>query len=255
MSNFQSLERAIDILFAFNKEELYLTAEEIAKKVGLPRVSVYRYLNTLVDRGLLEKDDDSLKFRLGYKLLYFQSLIHYNDVLEKVALPVMTQISKNIKETIHLTIFKNGQGTIIESIESSASVRVAPPLGTPLPVNGGSTLEAIIAFLPANEIDELCNQEFIEFTKNTIMTKPALINKLEKVRQDGYAYSYEEVHDGAWGVAAPIFNRNGRPIASLGISGPIFRLSDSLKELAIEHVLKSSNEITEKFLHNNTSHF
>jgi DNA-binding IclR family transcriptional regulator len=159
----------------------------------------------------------------------------------------MTQISKTIKETIHLTIFKNDQGIIIESIESSASVRVAPPLGMPLPVNGGSTIAAIVAFLPPDRIEELCSQKLERFAPGTITDKFELINKLKKVKLDGFAYSCEEVHDGAWGVAAPIFNKNNEPIASLGISGPIFRLTVSLKTSANYHVIRCSKEITEKF--------
>ena len=60
----KSLEKGLNVLALFNKERPVLTQSEIAKTLGLNMTSTYRYINTLVELGLLEKDglvDEYLK--------------------------------------------------------------------------------------------------------------------------------------------------------------------------------------------------
>jgi DNA-binding IclR family transcriptional regulator len=47
--------------------------------------------------------------------------------------------------------------------------------------------------------------------------------QLEDIRRAGYATSIEERESGAAAVSAPIFNRSGRLVAALSVSGPASR--------------------------------
>jgi DNA-binding IclR family transcriptional regulator len=51
----QSVNRALDVLFHLAGRKQPASAAAIAEKVGLPRPTVYRILDTLVDRNLVEK--------------------------------------------------------------------------------------------------------------------------------------------------------------------------------------------------------
>jgi DNA-binding IclR family transcriptional regulator len=253
MSSFQSLDRAIDILFVFTKADPRLTADEISQKTNLPRGSIYRYINALMENGLIERNIDKNKFQLGYKLLYFQSVIHHNNVLEDIAYPYMQKIHEITSETVQLTLFRNGQAIPIESIESTASVRVAPPIGLLVALHAGANNKAILAFRPEDEINRQLSQPLEQFTESTI-TDPVLLKEaLAKIRKEGYAWSHEEMHYGAWGISAPIIDQNGISIASLGVSGPTFRMTDELKENTKNLVINASISISEKILFHKSS--
>ena len=68
---------------------------------------------------------------------------------------------------------------------------------------------------------------------NTITDPNQLLDELTEIRDRGYAESVEETDPGAWGVATPIFDRNGQVVAAIGIAGPILRYS---KELSRQYV-------------------
>ena len=246
MSSFQSLDRAIDILFVFTKAEPRLTADEIARKAVLPRGSIYRYINALMENGLLERDPDTSKFQLGYKLLYFQSVIHYNEALEDIVHPFMVDINKKTSETVQLTMYRDGKAVPLQSVESNAHVRVAPPIGLVRDLHAGANDKVILAFRPQDEIDRIISGKLEKYTEYSI-TDPVMLNtELEKIRRDGFAYSSQEMHQGAWGVAAPIFDGKGNAVASIGISGPIFRLDDKLLELSTRLVIEAGKKLSDR---------
>ncbi len=245
MSDFKSLDRAFKILFVFNKTDKHLTAETIAERAGLPRGSVYRYINALIENKLLEKDEGKNTFRLGFRLLYFSEIIHYNTTLEKVAQPYMERLAKTLEETVQLTIRDEYVGIAIHSVESSAPIKVAPPIGGTVPIHAGANNKVILAFLDRSEWDVVCSLELQKFTDHTITDPKDLIADLEKTRQNGYAFSKEELHYGAWGVAAPIFNANGKAIASIGISAPLTKHSQQKQQATIELTQSFAKNISE----------
>ncbi len=246
MSSFNSLDRAVEILFAFTKEEQCLTAEQIAKKIGLPRGSIYRYINALMEKGLIEKHESRSMFRLGCRLLYFQSVIRYHDTLERISYPYMEKLAAKTSETIQLTIMKENYTVAIRSVESTAMVRVAPPVGLPGPMHAGANSKAIIAFRDRKEWDQVCARGLAKLAPSTITEPDEFLRELARVREQGYAYSVEELHQGAWGAAAPVFDANGNVTASLGVSGPLFRNSSELKDLSIRLVMEYSRKISEE---------
>lgn len=245
MSDFKSLDRAFKILFVFSKTDKHLTAETIAERAGLPRGSVYRYINALIENKLLEKDEGKNTFRLGFRLLYFSEIIHYNTTLEKVAQPFMERLAKTLEETVQLTIKDDLVGIAIHSVESSAPIKVAPPIGGTVPIHAGANNKVILAFADTSEWDTVCSRELQKFTDHTITDSMDLKTDLKKIRELGYAFSKEELHMGAWGVAAPIFNANGRAIASLGVSAPLTKHSELKQQAAIELTQAYAKKISE----------
>jgi DNA-binding IclR family transcriptional regulator len=70
------------------------------------------------------------------------------------------------------------------------------------------------------------------YTPRTITKKADLRAELERVREEGYAVAVDELEVGLAAVAAPIRNAAGDVIASISVSGPTYRFSERLDELA-----------------------
>jgi DNA-binding IclR family transcriptional regulator len=244
MSDFKSLDRAIKILFVFNKTDKHLTAEQIADRSGLPRGSIYRYLNALMDNKFVERDQGQNTFRLGFRLLYFSDIIHYNTTLEKIAQPYMDKLARTLEETVQLTIRDEHMGIAINSVESSATIRVAPPLGGTVPLHAGANNKVILAFCDEHEWQSIFNTPLERFTDHTITDPEVLKRELHYIRRQGYAFSKEELHFGAWGVAAPIFNASGTAFASIGVSAPLTKQSETKQQAAIELTLDFAKKIS-----------
>lgn len=246
MSSFQSLDRAIDILYVFTKEEPRLTADQIARKANLPRGSIYRYINALMENGLIERNEENNKFQLGYKLLYFQSVIHYSNEIENIALPYLRKIHEATGETVQLTVYRNGMALPIVSIESTAAVRVAPSIGMYFKLYAGANGKSILAFRPQGEIEQIIQKGLEHYTEFTITDPVRLREELEKVRSGKYAYSSQEMNLGAWGIAAPVLDARGISIASIGVSGPVFKMTDGMRDDIKKMVINTASEISQK---------
>ncbi len=52
-----------------------------------------------------------------------------------------------------------------------------------------------------------------------------MLHILDLVRQRGFAYSEQEYEEGINAVAAPILDKKNRPLASIAVAGPTYRLS------------------------------
>ena len=63
---------------------------------------------------------------------------------------------------------------------------------------------------------------------------------LDTIRLEGVSYDYEELEIGLICVASPIFDKHGRPIAAVSISGPAVRMEKPARE-HIAHLLRQES--------------
>jgi DNA-binding IclR family transcriptional regulator len=64
------------------------------------------------------------------------------------------------------------------------------------------------------------------YTQHTPQTPEAFFKDLSNIREQGFAISVEEYEDEISAVAAPIFDSSRRPLASVAIAGPAYRLTE-----------------------------
>ena len=97
----KSLHRAIDLLSAFQSRP-ELSVEELAKILGWPASSVYRFVRVLRDRGFLSLVPESKKYGLG-SLLCELGRAGGPD-LPRLARAALERLSKETGETSFLSI-------------------------------------------------------------------------------------------------------------------------------------------------------
>ncbi len=243
-NNILSLEKGVDLLFLF-VESATLGIREIAEHMSVPVSTAYRFVRTLRHRGLLEQDPFTRKYRLGLRLLALEASILRQLNVRTTALPHMHALAQHCEETVQLTLRWGSQAVCIEVVESPEPLRVAPPRGQALPLHTGALAKAILAFLPRADIDHYLKKHPLHrFTPDSI-TDPANLEKdLARIRKRGYAISTQEVYLGAGGVAAPIFDNNGQVIASLGVSGPLPRMTTGKIADIVPEILRRTEKIS-----------
>ncbi|MCX5821973.1 MAG: IclR family transcriptional regulator [Deltaproteobacteria bacterium] len=133
----------------------------------------------------------------------------------------------------------------LEAVKSRHGLARVTAVGKILPLHCGAAGKVLLAYLSDKERKKnLHGKPLSKFTPITI-TDPALLEAdLERIRRDGYAVSVGEREDGTYSVVAPVMGGKGEIVASLSISGPIFRLSEEQKAANIQAVLKASREIS-----------
>ena len=85
--------------------------------------------------------------------------------------------------------------------------------------------------------------EFTAFTENTVKSVEELRKQLQEFRLQGYATDDQEIEEGLWCLAVPVYDGYHRMIAALSVSGPKERMMDK-KELIIAEMLKAGKSLS-----------
>jgi DNA-binding IclR family transcriptional regulator len=64
-----SLEKGLKILSLFNMDAPQLTQTDISRALGMNMTSTFRYINTFVNLGYLQKDEKTKALRPGFRCL------------------------------------------------------------------------------------------------------------------------------------------------------------------------------------------
>jgi DNA-binding IclR family transcriptional regulator len=220
-----SLDKAFDVLFSFREESRrLLTVQEISEIVGVPQSSGYRYISKLCERGLLQIDPSSKKYRLGMTLFELGSIVYQQMGIREVMLPYMKELYEETKESVFLTILEKDHAVCIEKIESDSMLRISIKRGDVMPLHAGASAKILMAYLPEAEQDKFLQKRRLDkFTSNTITEPKRLKKHLKDICLRGYAFSNQELQEGARAIAAPVRDISGNVIAGLCIAGPMHR--------------------------------
>jgi IclR family KDG regulon transcriptional repressor len=219
-----------------------LMFSEIAASLPFARTTVHRILYSLEKLGYIEKDDQKSSYRLAGKFFDLTGgAVHFRRLLA-VARSEMQTLLLQFGETVNLGVLEDGQITYIDVLQSSSALRIAANPGARNPVHCTSLGKAILAYLPESEALAALDQfPMIRMTSRTITQKKHYMEHLAQVREKAIALDMEEHLSGVVCVAAPIFDRNGKVIASISISGPTPRMKPKLSQMQDEVKIAASN--------------
>lgn len=232
------LHKTLDILETIKESPSGLRLADLHRSVELPKATVYRILNTLETRGYLDRDNAG-HYRMARKLFDLQRKAPIEQVLGEAAKPLMEDFVEQCKETVNLGIIDAGEIVVIQTVESPQSVRMASKVGNRRYLHSTALGKVMLAGMPDKEVQRLVRLKgLVRLTNKTIITKAALFTELQKVRQHGFAIDNQENEMEGRCIAAPITGPDGRVIAALSVSAPVFRM-DVQRAVSFAPSLKS----------------
>lgn len=237
----QSVDRALDILEAFNYNEEELGVTELSHKLKLHKNNVFRLLATLECRGYIEQDKTTGNYRLGIKTFEVAHVFMHHLGLRKQARPVLEEIVQKSNETAYLALLDGAETVYVLMSETHHTVRVIPRLGFRLPAHCTALGKAQLAYESLDQLERLFKGRLMtKYTENTIVDYEQLLNHLREAAQSGLAIDNEEFELGVKCVAAPVRDYTHRVVAAVGISGPTNRLSPERIEKELAAIVKEA---------------
>ena len=203
---------------------------ELAEELGLVKSNVHRLLNSLIKLQLVRQVPGGEKYELTLKLWQMGNMVLSKNDIRSIADSYMCRLCQISREDVFLSTLEGSNILYIHKVKSDRVVRAT--FGSINPAYCSATGKAMLAWAPMEKVDE-CLKDAHSFTAMTICTKEEFLKELEHIRQCGYSINKGEWRLSVCGVAAPIFNHEGRCIAAISVSGPAHRLPLSrLEELA-----------------------
>lgn len=250
-----TLNRAVQIMDCFTREQPYLGVREMARMSGLPSSTAGRIMASLKELGLLVQDPETNKYALAGKVLAWAEVYSVTVDVRRLAIPFIYDLQRKTGETISLYILEGTERVCVERLESEQNVRVVARVGRYIPLHAGSAGKLFLAYLPEDKREEiLANKDREAITPYTITDPDELREQSESIRQQGYSVSHGEWTIDASGVAVPIFNSRGQMVAALTVSGPTQRFFPENLEKFTLSCTRTAQQISRLLGYNASQH-
>ncbi|NUT13632.1 MAG: IclR family transcriptional regulator [Cupriavidus sp.] len=239
------LERGLRLLGEFSSRERTLSAAELARRLKVPRSTVFRLLATLEMMGFVERTDGGREFRLGMAVLrlgfdYLASL-----ELTELGRTMLDRLRYEIHYPCNLVV-RDGR-SIVYVAKSVASRPFASTVnvGTRLPAHATVLGRVLLEDLSLAELRALYPEERLEvYSESTPRTVEELYEMVQRDRQRGYV-----LHEGFFEasistIAAPVRDRSGKVTAALGATIPAARIDPDQLDNMVEQVRRAAAELS-----------
>ena len=177
---------------------------EIAQALDLPKSAVHRLLVTFQEFGFVEQYPQSRRYGLGVTLARLGLRAADRFSPRVVARPHLEALAREMGETVFLGIATPDGVLIVDKVEHGQVLRIAPALGTVLPLHQTALGKVLLAFgdpLPVENRQEIT-----------------------AIQRQGYAVSVEEWMPDICCVAAPVRDGHGAVVAGIALALPRSRM-------------------------------
>ncbi len=216
----RAVDRALDILLAFQGVEGGLSVADLMKRVALSRPTLYRLLRTLEGKSFVVGSGDPQRFRLGASVAQLAHSWNASLKLVELAEPAMRRVWEGSGETVALFVPEGLLRRCVAEVPSLQALSFRRGVGYRERLVLGASGRSILAQF--HETIDLAT-----YAAGLDVDLVACRAELTRVKKRGYAVSRNELIDGAVAIAAPIFDNTGRVAGSLGIFGPTVRLPEA----------------------------
>ncbi len=213
-----SLLKALRVLSTLEHAPEGKGVSDIARELGLPKSAVHRLLVTFQAHGYVQQEPRRRHYRLGPTLARLGLRAAEQFVPREVARPFLETLAHDVGETVFLGVLAQHGVLVVDKVEHGHVLRVAPDLGTLLPLCQTALGKLLLAFCP------LAEQTALLEACPTVPHRHDLPARLHAISQQGYAVAVGEWMPDLSCVAAPIRNGQGQVIASLAVAIPQSRM-------------------------------
>ena len=242
-----SLRRELAILTVLGGEEAVedggLGVVRIADLIGREKSQVSRTLKILAESGFVDRDTETLQYRLGWRFFALAARAGEQRLLS-VAPALLERLVEIVGETAHLSVLQGVEVLTVLSESPPLAVKADGWVGRTVPIYCTSSGRALLFDHDKAALFSLLSDvEFRELRPGTVRNVEELEESIARAREQGYALVVEEFEFGLVGAAAPVRDFKGQLVAALNVSAPKFRLGRRLKDAGRE-VKKAADELS-----------
>jgi len=239
------LERGLRILSEFSRDTPTLTAPELARRLDVPRTTIFRLLVTLESLGFVERARNGRDYQLGTAVLKLGFEYLASLSLTELSRPILERLRDELGYSANLVIRDGRDIVYVQKVASSSPFASSVHVGTRLPAHAtvlGRVLlsrhsfPALLALYPEERLQS--------HGPNT----PATVNELYQLlladRERGYVIEEGFFENNISTIAAPVFDEDGNVAAALGLTIPNLQVPDASQTRLIASVCSAAQELS-----------
>lgn len=205
------IEKAMLILEVMSNHPDELKVAEISEITQLNRTTVHRILQELLAKNWVIQDFRTKKFIIGPMAFHVGMAYINNNNIESKIMEILDRIGSEMKESIGYATRDGEQVISLYELEVHQPYKMNYRPGQFYPIYRGAYGKCLMAYYDQERVKQmLLEQKFEKSGPNTLTDPEEILQEYEKIRQQGYVISDEEVAPYVFGLGVPVFNRNGQ---------------------------------------------
>jgi DNA-binding IclR family transcriptional regulator len=247
-SGVQSLGRAFAILEEVARHREGIGLAELSKLVGLHNSTTFHLAKTMVSLGYMRQERDSKRYRVGRPLFALAASALDEIEMVNLATPVLEDLSRESGESGHFAVRMGDSVVVIARTSGAGAFQLTDRVGVVRPAHCTALGKIILASLRPDQLKRFLDRvELKPSTKKSITDPSALLREITEIRRDAIAFDDGEFNAEVRCVAVPVYNFTGEVIGALGISGPIWRMTDQVLQSRAKLVQTAAKRLSAEF--------
>ena len=215
-----ALERGLRLLQEFGRDNQRLGAPELARRLQLPRATVFRMLNTLDSMGFLERVNGN-DYRLGLAVLRLGFEFLSSMDLTELGQPVIEQLCEEVDFACNIVVLDGRSIVYVAKVQPARPLTSSVRVGTRLPAHATLLGRVLLGDLSLPQLRALYPEEHLErYSSRTPSTVMELFDLVQADRARGYVYGAGYFENSISTIAAPVRDHTGHVVAALGTTLP-----------------------------------
>ena len=244
----QSLGRAFSILEEVARHRDGIGLADLSKLVALHNSTTFHLAKTLVSLGYLRQEKDSKRYRIGRPLFALAASALDEIEMVNVATPILEDLSRESGETGHFAVRMGDAVVVIARTAGPGAFQLTDRVGVVRPAHCTALGKIILASLRPDQLTRYLERiELKPSTTKSITDSAVLLREIAEVRRSGIAFDDGEYNAEVRCIAVPVMDFTGQTIGALGISGPIWRLTNQALQTHAKAVRATANRLSVEF--------
>jgi DNA-binding IclR family transcriptional regulator len=211
----RSVERALTILKCYGAEDRGLSLAEISRRTGIHKATALRLLATLESHGMIARVPTG-GFALGAEVLRLGTLFADGLEVAPIVRPILRRLVEATGESASLFVKEGDFRRCLVREETSRTIREHVRVGDLLPLPMGAFGRVIEAFGGPDPL---------------VPVEIPIVTRAERV-------------PGLASIATPVWQSGSHFCGAVGISMPLFRVSEDAINAAVRLVRDAGEELT-----------
>lgn len=229
LRSMKTVTKALGLLDFFSPEEPEFGLTALARRAGLDKATTLRLLRAMKERGFIEQDPRTRRYRLGASLLRLARMRVATVPGVEAAAPILQRLAEDTGQTAHMALAAGNSLTVVlvahGGPDPAAGARRPVTLGQKLPLHATASGIAYLAFAPKGALKEAVRPALERFTDMT-PTDPDDVRRLVETARSGGVGSVDRgFAPDLVELAAPLFDGTGHARGAIAVVTPLSQTS------------------------------
>jgi DNA-binding IclR family transcriptional regulator len=241
----QLLDRSVAILKLLGEiGQAGASMAAIGEAMNLKQPTVHRIVTALERHGLVDRERETKRYRLGLALFAMGATAADGTGLRQVARPALMRLAAITGDSVFL-MARAGFNTVCVDRQQGSYIidSLTGHIGGQIPMGVGPASQAILAFLPEEEANVILSTNAPLYRSYGSLTVQKIRNNLEALKERRYALDEGELVAGISAIAVPILPPGRDAVAAIAINLTSARMTRERIPELVEMLTKEVREI------------